>query len=78
MILCEHIYVGVRIECLPLYSPDLNLIEEAFSKMKHFLCHHNDYYCKTTGDGILFDMYEIVDIITSEVAAGYFIHSGYF
>jgi transposase len=27
---CEHIY-------LPLYSPDLNPIEEAFSKIKHIL-----------------------------------------
>ena len=28
---------GVRIEYLPPYSPDLNPIEEAFSKIKHFL-----------------------------------------
>jgi|ERR1700690_1726880 transposase len=69
---------GVRIEYLPPYSPDLNPIEEAFSKVKHFLRRHQDYYSATTGDGILFDMYEVLDVITSEDAAGYFAHAGYF
>ena len=31
-------YLGVRIEYLPPYSPDLNPIEEAFSKIKAFIC----------------------------------------
>jgi len=30
--------LGVRIEYLPPYSPDLNPIEEAFSKIKVFIC----------------------------------------
>jgi len=69
---------GVRIKYLPPYSPDLNPIEEAFSKIKAFICRHCDYYGTTAGDGIMFDMYEIVDIITPDDAAGYFIHAGYF
>jgi transposase len=63
---------------LPPYSPDLNLIEEAFSKIKHFIRRHRDYYSATGGSGIMFDMYEVVDIITPRDAAGYFAHAGYF
>src|ERR1700720_4116571 len=70
--------LGVRVEYLPPYSPDLNPIEECFLKIKHFLCRHCDYYSQTTGDGILFDMYEIMDIITANDAANYFRHAGYF
>ena len=68
---------GVHVEYLPPYSPDLNWIKEAFSKLKHFLRRHQDYYLATTNDGILFDMYEIFEIITSEDAAGYFMNAGY-
>lgn len=49
----------MKIEYLPPYSPDLNPIEEAFSKIKHFIRRHNTYYEATVGDGILFDMYEV-------------------
>jgi len=76
--LTSSICAGVRIEYLPLYSPDLNPIEEAFSQIKHFICHHNEYYNATAGDGILFDMYEVMEVITPEDADGYFIHAGYF
>lgn len=69
--------LGVRVEYLPPYSPDLNPIEECFSKIKHFLRRHRDYYSQTTGDGILFDMYEVTQIITPTDAAGYFWHAGY-
>jgi hypothetical protein len=69
---------GVKVEYLPPYSPDLNPIEEAFSKIKHFLRRHQDYYLATTDDGILYDMYEVMDIITPEDAAGYYGHAGYF
>jgi transposase len=68
----------VQIEYLPPHSPDLNPIEEAFSKIKHWLCCYQDYYSTTRGDGILFDMYEVMDIITAEDAEGYFVHAGYF
>ena len=68
-------FQGVRIEYLPPYSPDLNPIEEAFSKIKHWLRRH---YTATQGDGILYDMLEVVEIITPSDAEGYFIHGGYF
>ncbi|KZP02957.1 hypothetical protein FIBSPDRAFT_769665, partial [Athelia psychrophila] len=67
----------IRIVYLPPYSPDLNPIEEAFSKIKHYLRRHNNYYNATEGDGILYDMYEILDIITPSDAEGYFIHADY-
>ena len=71
---------GVRVEHLPPYSPDLNPIEEAFSKIKHFLRRNQDYYYTNgnEGDGILYDMQEILDIITAEDAEGYFMHARYF
>ena len=74
-------YAGVRIEYLPPYSPNLNPIEEAFSKIKHFLQCHQDYYLLTereARDGMIYDMYEVLEIITPEDAEGYFIHAGYF
>jgi transposase len=63
---------------LPPYSPNLNPIEEAFFKIKAFICRHRDFYSATTGAGIMFNMYEVVNIITSDDAAGYFMHAGYF
>jgi len=36
------------------------------------------YYLATTNDGLLYDMYEIFDIITPEDTAGYFMNAGYF
>ena len=72
---------GIQIEYLPPYSPDLNPIEEAFSKIKHFIRRNQDYYYTNdgdAGDGILYDMYEVLDIVTSDDAAGYIAHAGYF
>ena len=71
-------HFGVHIEYLPAYSLDLNPIEEAFSKVKHFLRQNQDYYAQRMGDCILFDMYEVLDVITSDDAEGYFAHAGYF
>jgi DDE superfamily endonuclease len=73
-----HVFLGVRLEYLPPYSPDLNPIEEAFSKIKYFIHRHQNYYGATTGDGIVYDMLEVVDIITPSDAVGYFAHAGYF
>jgi transposase len=69
---------GVRIEYLPPYSPDLNPIEEAFSKIKAFIRRNNDLFQAYEDDGILYDMHEVMDIITAYDASGYFIHAGYF
>ena len=56
-------FAGVCVKYLPPYSPDLNPIEDAFSKIKAFLYHHHNYYNQTTGDSIHFDMFEVVEII---------------
>jgi transposase len=69
---------GVRIEYLPPYSPDLNPIEEAFSKIKHWVRRHQEYYSTAEDDGIIYDMLEVLDIVTPSDACGYFIHAGYF
>jgi hypothetical protein len=63
---------------LPPYSPDLNPVEEAFSKIKAFMRHNNDIFAAGQDDGIIYDMYEALDIITPTDARGYFQHSGYF
>jgi hypothetical protein len=69
--------IGIRIEFLLPYSPDLNPIEEAFSKIKAFLCHHRLQLTRE-GDGMIFELMEVMKVITGEDALGYFIHGGYF
>jgi len=61
---------------LPPYSPDLNPIKEAFSKIKAWICCNSDVF--SPGNRILFDMHEALDIITPDDAMGYFYHVGYF
>jgi hypothetical protein len=70
------ISLGVRIIFLPPYSPDLNPIEEAISKIKAWICRNYDLF--SPGDGILFDVQVAMDVITPEDAEGYFFHGGYF
>jgi hypothetical protein len=66
---------GVRIIFLPPYSPDLNPIEEAISKIKAWI--HRNYDLFPPGDGFLFDVKIAMDVITPEDAEGYFLHGGY-
>lgn len=40
--------------------------------------HNNDIFAAGQDDGIIYDMYEALDIITPTDAKGYFRHSGYF
>lgn len=67
----------IRIEFLPPYSPDLNPIEEAFSKVKAFIWRHRSLLAKE-GDGMVFDLMQIMEVVTSSDAVGYFLHAGYF
>lgn len=67
--------VNVRIEFLPPYSPDLNLIEEAFLKVKAFIC-CNWALLVYEGDGLLFDLIEIMDVVTASNVISYFLHAG--
>lgn len=69
--------VDIRIEFLPPYSPDLNPIEQAFSKVKAFIHHHRALLIRE-GDGMLFDLMEIMEVVTASDAVGYFLHAGYF
>jgi len=70
--------LGVRIEYLLPYSPNLNPIEEAFSKIKAFICRNGTIFLSAENMAIIYDMYIALDIVTPEDAIGYFIHAGYF
>ena len=67
----------VRLEFLPPYSPDLNPIEEAFSKIKAFICRNCNIFLALLHAGIMFDMLESMAFITAEDEKCYFIHAGY-
>ena len=69
---------SVRIKYLSPYSLDLNSIKKAFSKIKHWVRQHEKYYSIAEGKGIIYDMLEVLDIVTPSNACGYFIHAGYF
>jgi hypothetical protein len=56
--ICQCDTPGVQIEYLPLYSPDLNPIEEAFSQVKAFIRRNNDIFLSGCAEDIMFDMYE--------------------
>ena len=77
-VICADIAPGVCTEYLPLYSPDLNLIEEAFSQIKAFIRHNNNIFLSGSVEDIMFDMYEALEIVSDIDAIGYFIHAGYF
>jgi hypothetical protein len=69
---------GVHLIYLPAYSPDFQPIEEAFSKIKHFIRRNNDIFGSLDADaGLLYDMQEVLNIITASDALGYFRHAGY-
>ncbi|KIJ04819.1 hypothetical protein PAXINDRAFT_94250, partial [Paxillus involutus ATCC 200175] len=61
---------------LPPYSPDLNPIEEAFLKIKAWIHRNSDVFA--ADDGMFYDMYEALFVVTAEDAQGYIRHSGYF
>lgn len=67
---------GIRLEFLPPYSPNLNLIEEAFSKIKAWICRYADLL--SHDDGIFYDLLLALEVITADDAQGYIRHSGYF
>jgi hypothetical protein len=71
-------HFGVLIKYLPPYSPDLNPINEVFSLIKHFLRQHKDYYGRTQGDGIMYNVYKVLDIVTADNVKGFIAHARYF
>ena len=67
-------FIGVHIEHLPPYSPDLNPTEEAFSKIKAFI-HCHSHLLVHTGDELIYDLMEYMEVITDLDAIGYFTHA---
>ena len=63
---CELIY-------LPAYSPDLNPIEEAFSKLKGMLRRAG----ARTKDALVEALGEAISAVSAQDAQGYFEHAGY-
>lgn len=53
-------------------------IEEVFSKIKHWIYRHKNYYRATEGDRILYNIHKVLDIIDPSDAEGYFFYAGYF
>lgn len=64
---------GVRLLYLPPYSPDLNPIEKAWSKLKSFLRKQGARTYRTLGRAIA----KGLEQITSDDALGWFRHCGY-
>jgi len=64
---------GAELWFLPAYSPDLNPIEEAFSKVKALL----RAAAARTHEDLLAAISAAIKTITSSDARGYFTHAGY-
>jgi hypothetical protein len=69
-------------EFLPPYSPDLNPIELAFSKMKHVLRRNGDYVrmamTELTDQDIYVSLLRALYTVTTHDCSGWFMHCGYF
>jgi len=71
---------GARLLYLPSYSPDLNLIELAFSSIKAWLCKNRDMVSGEVdaANGTVYDvLWEAVYSTTTEKAKGWYNHCGY-
>jgi transposase len=64
---------GARIEFLPPYSPDLNPIEEAWSKMKSFL----RVAKARAADALVAALDDALSAISAADCTGWFNHAGY-
>jgi transposase len=64
---------GARLLYLPPYSPDLNPIEQCWSKLKAAL---KDFGARTR-EALDLAIRRAMDLITKDDAAGWFRHSGY-
>ena len=79
--ICEMVEeCGACLLYLPIYSPDFNPIELAFSTIKVWLCTNCD--CMNwelkSGDGTVYSTFwEAVDLVTAEHAKGWYKHCRY-
>jgi transposase len=64
---------GAHLIFLPKYSPDLNPIEQLFSKLKHSL----RTACARTVETVCTAIGKILRTVTSQECANYFQHAGY-
>ncbi|MDN5696369.1 MAG: IS630 family transposase [Rubrobacter sp.] len=64
---------GCQLLYLPAYSPDLNPIEEAFSKVKNILRKIE----ARTREAVVEAMGTALDAVTTQDASGFFEHAGY-
>lgn len=64
---------GCKLKLLPPYSPELNPIEEAWSKLKHLL----RKLSARTRDALLDGVVMLIDRITADDARGWIAHAGY-
>ena len=65
-----HPGAGARLFFLPKYSPDLNPIEQFFSKLKHWL----RKAAQRTTDDVCNAIGRILDTVTSDECANYFVN----
>ncbi len=65
--------VGAKLLFLPKYSPDLNPIEQFFSKLKHWLRHA----APRSRDEITSTLKTIINRVTPQQCANFFANSGY-
>jgi len=65
--------VGAKLLFLPKYSPDLNPIEQFFSKLKHWLRHA----APRSRDEITSTLKTILNRVTPQECANFFANSGY-
>ena len=66
--------IGIELLFLPVYSPDLNPVEEVFSKLKHFLKYR---YQDSVFENLEYAVLRAVGDITAADLYGYYRHAGY-
>ncbi|KAF8837998.1 hypothetical protein BDN67DRAFT_908219 [Paxillus ammoniavirescens] len=71
----HKISLGCRIEYLPLYSPDLNPIEQAWSAIKCHLRQQGISFFSACS--AYYELYQACEVVTPEMTFGFFSHSSY-
>lgn len=71
--------VGVRVEYLPPYSPDLNPVEEKFAQLKAFIKRHWQIYVDDPDQGFDTFLEWCIDVVGKDKrsARGHFRHAGW-
>ena len=67
--------LGMELIFLPVYSPDLNPVEEVFSKLKYLLKYR---YQELVWDNLEYAVLRAIEDVTAADMYGYYKHVGYF